>query len=458
MNKLDKKDKDSRAILSPEESNIVYKDNPTIKIGDKIVRAQYSFTLMQHRLNNSFLALIDRESDTFSPCSASMERIAELMGLTADGHNKQAIRRTIAKMGGCYLSWTDVDQEHGDCGSVPWFAYVRFRGSTKTVEWQYNPALGSELLQLRARYTSEELLTFQRFKYSGYSDRIAKIIIMGAKDTTIDRLYYDLDELRAVLAIPKDAYPRYGNLNIRVLKPVERDINEFTDYRFYFDPVYRGRKVVGVSLVFRKKEKETIYDREPWRDKLRIKLIGLGVNVYKAVSISKNEKYSEGYISANVAMWEQATNIQDPAAALVYYITQNKAKYKVYLSCDSETEGDNGNNGKDKNNNNEKPASSGSGRSSYGSMYQDEYIRISGMNSSQKARLLDDMQTSLIRETDDDVYDTFKMISTLQYSDLMNDQYIDELLTGYSLYLQGYKPKKNTAPANIDPNEYETLF
>lgn len=421
------------------ERNIIIKDKATVKIGNKIVRANYKFSILQARMNNAFLSLIDRENGAFDVCSVSVDRLAELMQLPDDGHRLSIIRRITTSIGGAFFSWAEVDKSDGDCGSIPWFSFVKFSKLERTVSWQYNAALGSELLLLRRDYTPEELMKLQKFKFSTYSDSVMKLILMHVTNGDFEDLpYYSLEVLRDKLVLSPKSYPKYSNLRVRVLEPIEKDINEFSDYKFKFIPVYNGRKVVGVKFDIKKKFiKTTIFDNEPWRKDIKEKLLSVGVDFYKAVSIAKNKNYTQEYFQANIKRWERAKNLNDPAAALVYYIAKNKAGYQISENI--------------------KPPEVNKPAEPTEAAIKDKIeIEISLMRLTDRKKLIDDVINKLTLETNDKVYDIYKSLLLSDDAETFEQsRSYRELLIGYVYRLRYPNSEAKDPDVNFNPGQFD---
>ena len=393
------------AQMLENEKNLVIKDKATVKIGNKLVKANCKFELLQSRMNNAFLSLIDRENAAFNECTVSVDRLAELMNLPDDGHRLQVIRRIVTTIGNCSFSWSAIDEPDGDCGSIPWFSFVKYSKKEKTVSWQYNSALGSELLFLRKDYTPEKLLKLQRFKYSCYSDTFMKLILMDVANPSPDekKPYYPIDILRDRLCLG-NKYPKYGNFRARILEPVTKDINEFSDYKLNIVPVKDGKKVVGVILDYSAKIKSP-FELYPWRQEIKNKLLSCGVDVYKATAIAKSEKYSKAYFAANIKAWENAKNLQNPAAALVSFVVKNKAGYQA-------------------------PAAPNNLEKAEKNLKTDILNEFLGMSGAAKKALLDNVTTELTTSAPEDVYNIYKPLLLIDDLEGIGD-FEKELLVGY---------------------------
>lgn len=102
-------------------------------------------------------------------------------------------------------------------------------------------------LGLKEFFTTYRLNNILRSK-SKYSIPIYEIIKshqFKKKEYSV-KLY--IDELKGLLKLSK-AYSSFGNINLKVLKPAIKDINELTDISVSIgETIKEGRKIIGINL------------------------------------------------------------------------------------------------------------------------------------------------------------------------------------------------------------------
>ena len=69
---------------------------------------------------------------------------------------------------------------------------------------------------------------------------------------------YSLKEFRGLLGLPEDKYPRFGELNKHVIKPIVQEINALAAFYVALAPIKEGRKVTRIRLTWTMKNEEEL--------------------------------------------------------------------------------------------------------------------------------------------------------------------------------------------------------
>lgn len=64
---------------------------------------------------------------------------------------------------------------------------------------------------------------------------------------------YTLSELRTLLMIPDNELVRYPDFRRRVLEYAQEEINKYTDLNITFEPIKKGKKIIKIQLIIKKK-------------------------------------------------------------------------------------------------------------------------------------------------------------------------------------------------------------
>lgn len=76
------------------------------------------------------------------------------------------------------------------------------------------------------------------------------------KYRTKDR--FTLDELRAILGVPKGKLTTWSNLNLRALQPAVAEVNQLADFMVAIAPIKTGRRVTHVELRWWRKDADGV--------------------------------------------------------------------------------------------------------------------------------------------------------------------------------------------------------
>ena len=95
------------------------------------------------------------------------------------------------------------------------------------------------------------VLAFQ----SKYALRLYTLLSLkvGLRKTSED---YTIEDLRNTLGIPHNAYPLFGNLKQKVLKPAIAELNQLAGFRVGFTPLKHGRSIHAVRFTWGVKSQE----------------------------------------------------------------------------------------------------------------------------------------------------------------------------------------------------------
>lgn len=122
--------------------------------------------------------------------------------------------------------------------------------SERCVIAQFHPDLKTHYLALKGHFTQYSLFEFLLLP-SVYSQRIFEIL--KSWQPSYPEVTLPLLELYEQLDVPNSHKKDFGNFRKRVLVQAHRDIHKHTSLRYEWEPIKRGRSVVGVRFVFTEK-------------------------------------------------------------------------------------------------------------------------------------------------------------------------------------------------------------
>jgi hypothetical protein len=88
---------------------------------------------------------------------------------------------------------------------------------------------------------------------SKYSLRVYLVLSLraGLRKVSED---FALEDFRALVGVSHGALDRWQDIKRRVLEPAREEINHLAGFRMEFSPIKRGRKVIGVKLIWGRKD------------------------------------------------------------------------------------------------------------------------------------------------------------------------------------------------------------
>lgn len=111
--------------------------------------------------------------------------------------------------------------------------------------------LAPYLFDLKEKFTQYQLYNVLAMK-SAFSVRMYELMKSYAFQKS---KVFDLDELKRLLMIDNvKSYTRYPDFRRKVLEKAQKEINKLTDLEMSFEPITKGRKVVKIKFIIRKKD------------------------------------------------------------------------------------------------------------------------------------------------------------------------------------------------------------
>jgi plasmid replication initiation protein len=137
------------------------------------------------------------------------------------------------------------------------FMKSKFSASERCIIAQFHPDLKPHYLALKGHFTQYALFEFLLLP-SVYSQRIFEIL--KSWQPSYPEVTLPLQELYEQLDVPVSHKKDFGNFRKRVLVQAHRDIHKHTSLRYEWEPIKRGRSVVGVRFVFTEKRVGQVID------------------------------------------------------------------------------------------------------------------------------------------------------------------------------------------------------
>ena len=163
----------------------------------------------------------------------------------------QQVSKAIDKLGG---RWAIIEKTKKVERKVTFLteqAYFKGEGRFQIILHEKLMPYISKLKGRFTRYNLDYVVNFSGFHSIRLYELMAQYRIGGEREIS-------LTDLKDWLQI-SDKYPRYNNLKQWVIDPSIDEINEKSDLKVIYEPVKRGRKIVGLKFTIKpKKEAKTI--------------------------------------------------------------------------------------------------------------------------------------------------------------------------------------------------------
>lgn len=226
------------------QKRVCYQLNP-------LVEAQKKFDVMESRIFYLGLQEINphlSNNDKFYDDAFHEVQIPpmQLKNIFGNGKYLQEVKDTAFRLLGRYVS---IFYEGGFAGYTI-FDYIRYENG-KGLFFKFSEQMRPFILDIYKSYHKYGFTKIQMQQVfilsSTYAMRLLELLLQyrgKAKKNIIER-EIKVDDLRKMLNVPDDAYPRIDNFKKRVLDNPIKEINKKTSYVVSYETVKEGRKVVA---------------------------------------------------------------------------------------------------------------------------------------------------------------------------------------------------------------------
>ena len=210
----------------------------TVVKANSLIEASYRLTLDEMRLLALTIGTMNPKSDQQVFEFSVSEFVNQFPDVNADRaytQIKSAIERISER-------WVKTEDER----HVTKFRWVSSQTYFKK-EGRFKIALTNEIMpyltQLKGQFTQYQLNHISGFS-SVHAIRLYELFTQYKR---LGDRYISVEDLKKWLQL-EDKYDRYNNLNQRVLTPALSEINEKSDLFVGYEPIKRGRKIIGVEF------------------------------------------------------------------------------------------------------------------------------------------------------------------------------------------------------------------
>lgn len=256
-----------------------------IRKSNDLIHAHYKLTLEEQRLVLLLASTIRQEDEDFKSYEIRVTDFVQMFGL----EKRKAIYAELEESSKRLTGKTIELSRDGRKIYASWLSYVEYVEGSGIIKVEFHKSLKPYLLQLSERFTRYRLDTVLKFK-SAYSIRLYELLKMEVwkaekAHQNHFRKAFSLDEYRAILGIPKKAYPIFANFRVRVIQPSVEEVTTQTELKS-IDVVYlkTGRKITGIlfDVIFEpqaaasKPANPFMTEAEPANESVTAQLVALG--------------------------------------------------------------------------------------------------------------------------------------------------------------------------------------
>jgi plasmid replication initiation protein len=218
---------------------------------NSMIMANYSMTALEQKVFLILLSTIKKDDSNIKKTSFRIIDLAEIMGIST-----QVLYRDLKKACKSIMSkLIEIQKPDGDWHIFNLIPSAKYNNKQGTITLKINEEAYPYLLELKELFTSfrlENALTLD----SKYAIRI----FQQAKSNIYKRTYIiELENFKKQLGITQKSYQQFSNINLKILTPSVKEINEKTDINLNIETIKVGNKVHSLKFnVSTKNDKQKV--------------------------------------------------------------------------------------------------------------------------------------------------------------------------------------------------------
>lgn len=236
--------------MKKEETYMEARYRTITKANALIQRSRFNLSLQQQKVVLYLISQISPYDEDFKLYEFSIQEFCKVCGMDGtSGKNYEDLKAAIKEISDKSI-W--ITLENGKQTLVRWIEKPFIDPGSGSIQIRLDNDMRPYLLQLKANFTSYELIWTLRFK-SKYTIRLYELIkSIHYHDLKDYERTYTVDELRTLLGA--ETYKTYQAFKSRVLVPAVEEINAYSDKNVSYDVVKKGRAVEKIRFIISSKD------------------------------------------------------------------------------------------------------------------------------------------------------------------------------------------------------------
>ena len=214
--------------------------NTNIRQSNRLIEAKYRLTKYEQRMVIAICSQLDSNSKDFETIKISVADMAKFCNFDATkaySHVKKKKKKLSTRS-------LEIKMPNGDWYITHWLQSSYYRSKESVIEYNIDPRLKPELLQLKAAYLSTAAAPLMEFN----RDYSARLYFLLKKMLKIREFTYDLDFFRDRFQLSK-SYQQAGHMKDKIFEPAIYEINEKSDIQVEHEYIKEGRSYKKIHFV-----------------------------------------------------------------------------------------------------------------------------------------------------------------------------------------------------------------
>lgn len=247
---------DTKGVCAMENSDVTeykqgeiqkFREYKVVKHNDIIQKAKFDFNATEQKMIAYIVSKIKPTDTDFKEYDFSISDFCKVCGI--QNTNYEYMKTQIKNMAD-KSTWLLLDD--GKEILFRWFTKVTITPNDGTVKVIIDNDMQKYIIDLgeTSGYTSYELVNV--LCLSGkYSIRLYELF---KSNEFKHKIVIDIEKLKDMLYATNDCYKNYSNFKAKVLMAAKKEIDYYTDITVDFHEIRKGRKVVEIMFVIKKKD------------------------------------------------------------------------------------------------------------------------------------------------------------------------------------------------------------
>ena len=208
-------------------------NNLTVVKHNHLNQASYKLSLDERRLILSAIALVNPREKMPDEITIHASDYGHQWGVDETNSYRQL------KEARANLFDRKITIKNGDeVDEMRWVYRAKYADGEGYIKLSFSPNIKPYLSQLKSHFTSYHLTEVKSFK-SSHAIRLYELLMQYKKNGWYAE---SVSNLKAIFGV-EDNYPRWADLQRRVIKPAVKEINQESNYSVKFETKRTGRKI-----------------------------------------------------------------------------------------------------------------------------------------------------------------------------------------------------------------------
>jgi len=232
------------------------KDEETTAVeSNALLEARHSFTLVELKILLMVISRIKKDDQDFAPYRIYTSEFRDLSAVKShNAYYKYLLKtsRTLRK------KEIVIETEKGHL-ITGYFSDIELYKNDGYMDFYISPKMHPYLLQLKSEFTVYDIRNVINCK-SVHSIRIYQILKQYEK---IGNRTIRLADLKFILGMNKDQYPRWNNFRSRILETARKELKKHSDIYFEYETKRQGRLIDKITFNIKKQRQRRLFDGKP---------------------------------------------------------------------------------------------------------------------------------------------------------------------------------------------------